>query len=61
MITNQAETMTVLLQAGQFLSQDYVARKMLEILGDGDRADEVLSEVEQENIDRFGFEQPIEE
>lgn len=58
MIVNQTETVSVLLQAGQFLSQDYIARKLLDVLGDGDKADEVLSEVEQENIDRFtgGFE-----
>ena len=61
MITNQAETVSVLLQAGQFLSQDYIARKLLDLLGDGDRADEVLSEVEEENIGRFGFEAPTEE
>ena len=63
MIVNQTETVSVLLQAGQFLSQDYIAEKLLDLLGDGDRADEVLSQVEEENIDRFtgGFEQPIEE
>lgn len=62
-ITNQTEMMSILLQAGQMLSQDYIARKMLDILGDGDRADEVLSEVEQENIDRFtgGEEEPATE
>lgn len=62
-ITNQTEMMSILLQAGQMLSQDYIARKMLDILGDGDRADEVLSEVEQENIDRFtgGEEEPAPE
>jgi len=53
MIVNQTETVSVLLQAGQFLSQDYIARKLLDLLGDGDRADEVLSQVELENIDRF--------
>lgn len=53
MITNQTESISVLLQAGQFLTQDYIARKMLDLFGDGDRADEVLSDMEQENIDRF--------
>lgn len=53
MIVNQSETVSVLLQAGTYLGQDYVARKILEVLGDGDKADEVLSEMEQENIDRF--------
>ena len=53
MIVNQSETISVLLQAGTILGQDYIARKILEVLGDGDKADEVLSEMEQENIDRF--------
>lgn len=63
MIVNQTETVSVLLQAGQFLSQDYIARKLLDLLGDGDKADEILSEVEQENIDRFtgGIEEQIEQ
>ena len=62
MIVNQTEMVSVLLQAGQFLGQDYIASKLLEVLGDGDRADEVLSEMEQENIDRFtgGFEEQVE-
>ena len=53
MMTNQSEMVQVLLQAGQFLSQDYISRKLLDLLGDGDKADEVLSDIEQENIDRF--------
>lgn len=53
MIINQTETISVLMQAGQFLGQDYITRKLLEVLGDGDKADEVLSDMEQENIDRF--------
>lgn len=53
MITNQTEMISILTQAGQYLTQDYIAQKMLEILGDGDKADEVLSDMEQENIDRF--------
>lgn len=63
MIVNQTETVSVLLQAGQFLSQDYIARKLLDLLGDGDKADEILSEVEQENIDRFtgGIEEQLEQ
>ena len=53
MMTNQSEMVQVILQAGQYLSQDYISRKLLDLLGDGDKADEVLSDIEQENIDRF--------
>ena len=61
-IINQTEMVSVLLQAGQFLSTDYISRKLLDVLGDGDRADEVLSDMEQEDIDRFtGGEEPPDE
>lgn len=61
-IINQTEMVSVLLQAGQFLSTDYISRKLLDVLGDGDRADEVLSDMEQEDIDRLtGGEEPPDE
>ena len=66
-IINQTEMVTVLIQAGQFLGQKYISKKILEVLGDGDRVDEVLSEVEQEDIDRLtggdedAVDQPAEE
>jgi len=53
-IINVSETITVLLQAAQYLSGDYVTRKILSVLGDGDRADEVLGEMDSDDIDRFG-------
>ena len=63
MITNQTEMVSILAQAGQYLTQDYIAQKMLEVLGDGDKADAVLSDMEQENIDRFtgGIEEQLEQ
>jgi hypothetical protein len=42
----------VLLQSGTYLSQEYVTRKILEILGDGDKADDVLSTIDADELGR---------
>lgn len=62
-IINQTEMVSVLIQSGQFLSQKYISEKLLTVLGDADRVDEVLSDVEREDIDRFtgGEESPVDE
>ena len=59
-IVNVNETITTLTQAAAFLDERYIAEKILNILGDADRVDEVLSNMEQTNIDRLtGGEPPI--
>lgn len=52
-IVNVNETIATLTQAAAFLDERYIAEKILNILGDADRVDEVLSNMEQSNIDRF--------
>lgn len=52
-IVNQSEMITVLIQAAPYLSQEYVTRKMLDVLGDGDQADEILSEMYETDMDRM--------
>lgn len=59
-IINQEEQLSMVLQSAQYLSSDYVTRKILYILGDGDRADEILKEIDNEDRERFqdeGFEE----
>lgn len=53
MIINTAEDINSVLAAAQFLSTDYVTKKILDILGDGDQAEEMLDQLEEENADRF--------
>lgn len=42
MLINQQEQIQVLLTAAQFLPQEYITRKILTVLGDGDQADELI-------------------
>ena len=42
--------MQLLIQAAQFLDQEYVTRKILELFGDGDKADEVLRRIAENEV-----------
>lgn len=52
-IINQNEAIQTILSAGNDLPQEYKLKKILEILGDIDRADEVLKMIEKEEMERF--------
>lgn len=52
-LNNSAEDMANLLQAAQFLPEDYVTRKVLEILGDGDKAEDILKQIESDELERM--------
>lgn len=52
-VINEAEEVQVVTQAAQYLSQDYVTRKLLTILGDGDKADEVLTQMQADDFERL--------
>lgn len=52
MIVNQAEEITNIVSAGEYLDQEYITRRILTILGDADQAEEVLKRMsEEETID----------
>ena len=51
-IVNNQEEMQLIVQAAQFLPQDYVTRKILELLGDGDKADDILDQMAEEEMER---------
>lgn len=53
MIINRQEEIQTVVQAADCLSDDYVTRKILTILGDGDKADEVLKQRDEEAQQRF--------
>lgn len=53
MIINVAEDINSVLAAANYLSQDYITKKVLDILGDGDQADEMIKEMTEEDVDRF--------
>lgn len=52
-IVNQQETIEVLTQAAQYLSEGYITEKILTVLGDGDRIDEILNDMDEESADRY--------
>lgn len=52
-VNTQEEIQTIIL-AASYLGSEYVTRKILQILGDGDQADEVLKSIDAENMERLG-------
>ena len=55
LIVNRSEEITSVIQAGSYLDEEYITRKLLDILGDGDLADEVLERMELSEANRNGF------
>ena len=55
MIVNIQEEIQTLTQAGEYLDSEYVTRRILQLLGDGDQADEVLNRMAQEDMERYGY------
>lgn len=57
-LINQTEMISVLIQSGTYLPQEYVTRKILDILGDGDQAEDVLSEIYETDMNRMMIAEP---
>lgn len=53
MLINQQEQIQTIISAGQYLTEDYVTRKVLTILGDGDQANDILADKDKENLKRM--------
>lgn len=53
-IVNAQEEIQLVIQAAQYLEEDYITRKILTLLGDGDMADEVLAQLTANELDRGG-------
>ena len=54
-IVNQQETIQNVLSGAEYLSADYVTGKVLEVLGDIDKVEEVLEQRVTEEAGRFGL------
>lgn len=54
-IVNVQDEVQVLLQAGQYLSEDYITTKILSLLGDQDKAEDVIKDRIEGEAERFGF------
>ena len=55
MVVNKQEEVQVLVQAAQFLSPEYVTRKILSLFGDADKADEILAQMERSEMERMAL------
>ena len=52
-LSNTTEQISTLIQAGNYLSAQYITEKVLLLLGDGDKAEEVMQQMDAENMERF--------
>lgn len=52
-IVNTTENISMILQSAEYLSQEYVTEKLLNLLGDGDKAEEIMDQMEQEEMSQF--------
>jgi len=55
-IVNSQEEIQLVLQSGQYLTEDYITRKVLTLLGDGDLAEDILKQVDADELKRFSGE-----
>ena len=52
-MSNRSETLEMVLQAAEYLDDEYVTTKILTLLGDADKAQEVLKRKDAESADRY--------
>ena len=52
-IVNSQEEIQLVLQSAQYLEEDYVTRKILTLLGDGDMADDMIDRKDSDELDRY--------
>lgn len=53
LIVNTQEEVTTIIAAAQYLDSEYVTRKILTLLGDGDQAEDVLARMDEEDAERM--------
>lgn len=59
MIVNVNEDIQTVLQASAVLPEDYVTTKILTLLGDGDKAEEIINQMSADELERFSDTEPI--
>ena len=61
MLVNKGEEIQNVLNSAQFLPEDYVTEKLLTLMGDADRVDEILKMKDEENMERMPIGDPVED
>lgn len=57
MLVNQQEVIQNLVSASEYLSQEYITQKVLEVFGDIDKVDEVMAQIAGNELSRFETEE----
>ncbi len=52
-MSNRSETLDMILQSAEYLDDEYITAKILTLLGDADKAEEVLRRRDSEEVSRF--------
>ena len=52
-MSNQTEIIGNVLQAAEYLDSEYITRKILTVLGDADKVEEIMKRLQAEEIDRY--------
>ena len=52
-IVNNQEELQLVVQSAQYLDEEYITRKVLNLLGDGDQAEEVIKRVQANEMARY--------
>lgn len=55
-MSNQEEIITTVLQCGEYLDDEYITEKILTVLGDGDKVEEVMKRKTEEQANRYALE-----
>ena len=59
-LINTQEEVSTVLQAAAYLDDEYVTRKILTILGDADKAEEIIKAMEENDYERMAGNEPTE-
>lgn len=52
-MSNQTEIISNVLQAAEYLDSEYITQKILTVLGDADKVEEIMKRLQAEEIDRY--------
>ena len=53
-IVNSQDEIQTVIQSAPYLSENYVTQKILELLGDGDKTEDVIKEKEEDGLNMTG-------
>ena len=54
-MSNQTEIIDNVLKATEYLDSEYITQKILTVLGDADKVEEIMKRLQAEEIDRYGM------